>query len=275
VSRPTKLPGYAPTLMAYHRAFAEELRAAVAGLPLRPGDRVLDLACGDGVYSRWLAEPIGESGTVLAVDRSPAFLELAKQGMDGDSLADRVGFARADLQRLPIADNTFDLVWCAQSLYSLPDPVEALRRMERAVRPGGIVAVLENDEFHHVLLPWPVEVELALRRAELAALIERSDQPRKFYIGRHLRRVFRAAGLVDGRHRTWTIDRQAPLGPDDRAFFEGYLQDLRQKAEPHLEPEIRDEFVRLADPDSDAYLLDSPDLTVTCLNHLAWCVKPG
>jgi hypothetical protein len=33
--------------------------------------------------------------------------------------------------------------------------------------------------------------------------------------------------------------------------------------------------VRLADPDSDAYLLDSPDLTVTCLNHLAWCVKPG
>jgi SAM-dependent methyltransferase len=177
------------------------------------------------------------------------------------------------LQHLPIPDNAFDLVWCAQSLYSLPDPVEALRCMERAARPGGLVAVLENDEFHHVLLPWPVEVELALRRAELAALIEHSDKPRKFYVGRHLRRVFRAAGLVDCRHRTWTIDRQAPLGPDDRAFFEGYLQDLRRKAEPHLEPEVRDQFVRLADPDSNAYLLDSPDFTATCLNHIAWSAK--
>ena len=147
--------------------------------------------------------------------------------------------------------------------------------MERAARPGGIVAVLENDEFHHVLLPWPVEVELALRHAELAALIERSDKPRKFYIGRHLRRVFRAAGLVDCRHRTWTIDRQAPLGPDDRAYFEGYLEDLRRKVEPHLEPRFRDEFLRLADPDSDAYFLDSPDFSVTCLDRIAWCVKPG
>jgi ubiquinone/menaquinone biosynthesis C-methylase UbiE len=274
VSRPTKLPGYAPTLLAYHRAFAEELRATVAALPIRPGDRVLDLACGDGVYSRWLAERVGESGSVLGVDLSPAFLELARQDLDGDPLADRVELARGDLHHLPIPDDAFDLVWCAQSLYSLPDPVEALRRMGRAARPGGIVAVLENDEFHHVLLPWPVEVELALRHAELSALIKLSDKPRKFYVGRHLRRVFQAAGLVDCRHRTWTIDRQAPLGHDARAFFEGYLKDLRQKVEPHLVPEIRDEFVRLADPDSDAYLLDSPDFTVTCLNHIAWCVKP-
>ena len=212
---------------------------------------------------------------MLAVDLSPAFLELARSKVLEGDLADRVD-VRPGRPAAP-ADHRGRLRpgLVRQSLYSLPDPVDALRRMERAARPGGIVAVFENDEFHHVLLPWPVEVELALRHAELAALIERSDQPRKFYIGRHLRRVFRAAGLVDGRHRTWTIDRQAPLGPDDRAFFEGYLQDLRQKVEPHLEPEIRDEFARLADPESDAYLLDSPDFTVTCLNHLAWCVKPG
>ncbi len=274
MSHANKLPGYAPTLMAYHRALAQELRGAVAGLPLRPGDRVLDLACGDGVYSRWLAERIGESGRVLSVNISPAFLDLARQGLDGDPPADRVGLVRADLEHLPIPDDSFDLVWCAQSLYSLPDPVNALRRMERAARPGGIVAVLENDELHHVLLPWPVEVEVAIRGAELAALAEKSDKPQKFYVGRHLRRVFRAAGLAECRHRTWTIDRQAPLGPDDRAYLSGYLEDLRKKIRPHLEPEVRDEFERLADPDSDAYLLDGPDFTATFLNHTAWCVKP-
>ena len=211
---------------------------------------------------------------MIAVDRSPAFLELARRGRVGDDPTDRVGFVQADLQHLPIPKGVFDLVWCAQSLYSLPDPVDALRRMEQAARPGGLVAVLENDEFHHVLLPWPVEVELGLRHAELAALSESSNKPRKFYVGRHLLRVFRAAGLADCQHRTWTIDRQAPLSPDERDYFAGYLKDLGQKVGPYLEPEIRDEFERLTHPDSDAYLLDNPDFHVTCLNHIAWCVKP-
>jgi ubiquinone/menaquinone biosynthesis C-methylase UbiE len=261
--------------MAYHRAFERELRELIAGLPLQPDDHVLDLACGDGVYAHWLAERLGPGGRVLAVDLSPAFLELARREIPSGDLADRVTFARADLRHLPIPEGAFDLVWCAQSLYSLPDPVDALRRMGRAARPGGIVAVFENDEFHHVLLPWPVEVELALRHAELIALMEISEKPRKFYVGRHLRPIFRAAGLADCRHRTWTIDRQAPLGPDDRAYFDGYLADLREKAAPHLAGEIAEEFERLVDPASPDYLLGDPDFTVTCLNHLAWSVKPG
>jgi SAM-dependent methyltransferase len=273
--RADKLPRYAPTLRAYHRAFEHELRELIAGLPIRANDRVLDLACGDGIYAHWLAERLGEGGHVLAVDLSPAFLELARREVPGGALADRVTFAMADLRHLPIPEGSFDLVWCAQSLYSLPDPVDTLRRMERVARPGGVVAVFENDEFHHVLLPWPVEVELALRRAELMALMEISDKPRKFYVGRRLCPIFCAAGLPGCRHRTWTIDRQAPLAPDDREYFAGYLADLREKAAPHLSGEIRDEFERLVDPGSPDYLLDDPDFTVTCLNHLAWSVKPG
>ena len=184
-------------------------------------------------------------------------------------------FARADLRHLPIPEDSFDLVWCAQSLYSLPDPVDALRRMERAARPGGVVAVFENDEFHHVLLPWPVEVELALRQAELAALNELSKKPREV-----LRRPAPPPGLPRrraGRLPAPDLDHRPPGAPrpDDRAYFAGYLADLRKKASPHLSGEIRDEFERLVDPDSPAYLLDSPDFTVTCLNHVAWSVKPG
>ena len=266
------LPDYAATLSAYHRAFARELHALIEGLPIRPGDRVLDLACGDGVYARWLAE---RGAHVLAVDILPAFLDLARREVEAASLSHRVTFARADLDHLPIPDDPFDLVWCAQSLYSLPDPVEALRKMEQVARPGGVVAVFENDEFHHVLLPWPVEVELALRRAEMLALVELSAKPRKFYVGRDLRPTFRAAGLANCQHRTWTIDRQAPLGPDDREYLAGYLADLREKASSRLSGAIAREFDRLVEPGSPGYMLDDPDLAVTFLNHLAWSVKEG
>jgi ubiquinone/menaquinone biosynthesis C-methylase UbiE len=272
VAGATKLPDYAPALMAHHEAFESDLRAIVASLPLGTGHRVLDIACGDGVYSRWLAE---RGSRVVALDRSRAFLDLAQRQMPPDVRADRVRLVRGDMKHLPFPDDCFDLVWCAQSLYSLPDPVDALRQMRRMARPGTFVAVLENDEFHHVLLPWPIEVELALRHAELVSHIERSDKPRKFYVGRQLLQIFHSAGLTECNLLSWTIDRQAPLRPKDREFFAMYLQDLRKRVKPHLAPSILDAFEPLVDPDSASYLPDSPDFAAVCINYLAWGIKPA
>ena len=209
------LPSYAPLLISQHRAFEQEFRAIVASLPLRSDDRVLDLACGDGAFSRWFAEAELD---VLAVDVSREFLEFARGEVRRGPHPDRVHLIQADFRRLPFDDEYFDLVWCAQSLYSLPDPLEAVRVMRRKTKPGGIVGVIENDEFHHVLLPWPIEIELGLSCAELVAHVERSRKPRKFYVGRQLRGLFQTAGLTNCRVRSWTFDCQAPLEPHSRVF---------------------------------------------------------
>jgi SAM-dependent methyltransferase len=269
--RAHRLPDYAETMALYHRAYARELRAVVDALPLRVGDRVLDLACGDGAYSGWLARRVGPSGLVAAVDLSRAFLNLARSATEGEG----VHLVTAAGQRLPFADGSFDLVWCAQSLYSLPDPVEAVRWMTRAVRPGGTVAVLENDTLHHILLPWPIEVELAVRAAELRGFAEESDRPWKFYVGRQLRDVFDRAGLECYRHRTLATNRHAPLEPDERGFFSLFLQNLRHRARPHLTDPVRTRFDRLVDPGSEDYILDQPGLTVTCIDHVVSGVRPG
>jgi ubiquinone/menaquinone biosynthesis C-methylase UbiE len=267
----TALPAYAPLLLSQHRAFEPEFREIVAALPVRPGDFVLDLACGDGAYTRWLAE----AGTnVIAVDLSREFLEVAQGDIRPEFTGDRVRFVRSDFRRLPFGDDHFDFVWCAQSLYSLPDPLEALKIMRRKTKPGGFVGVIENDEYHHVILPWPIEIELALCRAELVAHIERSHSPRKFYVGRQLLKLFHAAGLSACRQQTWTFDRQAPLEPSVRAYFERHLRDLRELTRPHLSPEVVDEFERLACPESDSYLLDSPYFAATCLNYVICGMKP-
>lgn len=264
------LPDYAPMLSDYHRAHAPELRAMVASLPIREGDRVLELATGDGVYAHWLAERVGPSGSVTALDVSPAFLELAR-GKGDDR---RLNFVEAAAEAMPFDDDTFDLVWCAQSLYSLHDPVESVRRMARVVRPGGVVAVLENDSLHHVLLPWPVEIELAVRAAELVGFAEESDRPRKYYVGRQLCEVFRQAGLTSCRRRTWATDRQAPLSPDEAGFLAKYLDDLRGRVRTRLDPKLAAQAEAILDPRSDSYLLNRPDFTVTCLDHVVCGTKP-
>lgn len=260
------LPGYASLLINQHWAFESEFQAIVASLLFRPAYQVLDLARGDGAVSRWLAE----AGTsVVALDLSAAFLALAQREIGPELISHHVRFVRAPLQRIPLCDDGFDLVWCARSLYSLPDPLDALRKMREKTSPGGYVAVLENDQFHHVLLPWPVEIELALREAELLAHVEQSSKPRKFYVGRQLLELSHAAGLIDCRLQTWIFDRQAPLGPSERAFSACFLRDLHERTKPRLGPQVFHTFARLACPDPSDYLLDSPHFAATCINCVA------
>jgi ubiquinone/menaquinone biosynthesis C-methylase UbiE len=262
-------------MAAYHRAFPPELIEIIKGLPIHRGDAVLDFACGDGSYALWLARRVGEAGKVIALDVSPAFLEVARRKVARrPELARRVRFVQGEVGRFPLRDGAVDLAWCAQSLYSLPDPIGAVCRMAHTVRPGGYVSVFENDELHHVLLPWPVEIELALRRAELEAFVAGSDEPRKFYIGRQLLHAFREAGLAEVRARSVAFTRQVPLDPAARRFFTGYLVDLRERAGPHLESSLRGLLDRMTDPASDQFLLDGPDLSVACVNHVAIGVRP-
>src|SRR5687768_7249725 len=113
-------------LAAYHRAYCVELREMLAALPLRISDRVIDLACGDGAYASWLAERVGEAGAVTAVDISGGWLRFARQSLAACPHQHRITLCEADVQRLPFPDDGFDLAWCAQSLYSLPNALTAL-----------------------------------------------------------------------------------------------------------------------------------------------------
>jgi ubiquinone/menaquinone biosynthesis C-methylase UbiE len=266
------LPGYEPMLSAYHRAFAAELRGVVDSLPIAEGSTVLDMACGDGAYTPWLARRAGPAGRVVAVDAAPAYLEVARRHSEG--LARNVDFLRAPIDALPFRKGAFDFCWCAQSLYSLPDPVDALRCMSRVTRSGGVVAVLESDTLHHVILPWPVDVELSVRAAEFRVLAGQFGDPRKFYVGRNLRSVFRKAGLEDVVVRTIACDRASPLGPREREFLAEHLKELSDRVAQVLDDETRRRFGTLTDPESSEFLLDDPDLTSTCIDQVAWGRRP-
>jgi SAM-dependent methyltransferase len=269
----TDLPDYAPMLAAYHRAHAAELRVMVDNLPLRPGDNVLDMACGDGAYTVLLAEKVGSGGSVVGTDLSASYLELARAYADQSAVAEHICFQIGDIASLPFDDNTFDLIWCAQSMYSLPDPLGALRELRRVVRPGGTVAVFENDTLHQMLLPWPAELELAVRQAQLRSLATRSPAASKFFIGRGLRSTFAAAGLNNSIVTPYTSIRHAPLSVDERTYLAWYFADLGAHAQTYLQPDARAWFERLLDPTSAEYLLDQPDFYVIYINIVACGVK--
>jgi SAM-dependent methyltransferase len=266
-------PPYAPMLAAYHRAHAAEFRTIIATLPLAARDQVLDLACGDGAHAAWLAERL-DGGRVVGVDISPGYLRLARERMAAPEAANGlsavpVDFCAGAVEALPFADGRLDLAWCAHSLYTLPDPLAALGELRRVVRPGGHVAVLEQDTLHRFMLPWPADLELALLQAQLAGLRRRPNGPDKYFAGRRLAALLEDAGLVTRSVTPFCCVRRAPLDADERCYLDGLLDDLRQKASPYLAPADRERFEILADPRSHHYLPDRPDFHVTYLDVLA------
>ena len=264
---------YASTLNDLHTAFAIELRAMVNALPLPLASRVLDAPCGDGFYARALAHKIGRDGSVVALDSSEEYLEgcRAIPAEVGDAAID---YQAGDMYALPFADQTFDLVWCAQSMISLKEPVAALKELYRVVRPGGVVAVLENDEHHHVILPWPVEMEPALLQALPAASNARYGKASTLFASRYLRRMIRSAGLKPLQKRTITADRHAPFDTATQSFLESHLASLRSFVEPYLEPPTaRNTFLALTDPEASSYLLNREDLEFTWMGAVHFGVR--
>ena len=269
------LPEYDKQLSDFHRSFEHELQTIVNELPLSPNMHVLDLACGDGFYTRRIADRLGPGGAITGVDINRAYLFEAGEEASCQSGRTKIDFIAASFDRLPFRDGTFDLVWCAQSLFTLPDPVAAIRHMVRVVRPGGIIAVLENDTLHEVCLPWPVYLELPLRAAELRFFLEESQNSSKYYVGRRLPKVLAEAGLEPLGLTTHAFDRQAPLGEAEKALLQGYLKTVVARVSPYLELELLQELHQLVDPGSPTNMLEQPQLTITWLNVLALGRKPG
>jgi ubiquinone/menaquinone biosynthesis C-methylase UbiE len=274
LTREGSFPEYDNQLSAFHTAFERELQAIVDELPLSSEMRVLDLACGDGFYTRRIAERLGVGGSITGADINLAYLSEAGEEASHQSGRAKIDFVAASFDRLPFSDDTFDLVWCAQSLYTLPDPVVAIGHMARVLRPGGLIAVLENDTLHQVLLPWPIRLELPLRAAELRSFLERSRNSSKYYLGRRLPAILAAAELEPLRMTTHAFDRQSPLGEAEQELLQSYLDELAERVAPYLDAALLEEFRQLVEPGSPQHLLHLPHLTMTWLNVLAVGRKP-
>jgi ubiquinone/menaquinone biosynthesis C-methylase UbiE len=107
---------------------------------LQPGERVLDVACGTGLITFRAAAAVGPRGFVAGSDISMGMIDEASAIAAHRGVAN-VSFERVDAESLDFPDNHFDVALCSLGLMYVSEPVTALRRMHRPLRPGGRAAV--------------------------------------------------------------------------------------------------------------------------------------
>jgi len=121
-------------------------RDATARRVVRPGDYVLDAACGTGDLA--LADLRAGASRVVGVDFSERMLELAQRK------SNEVEWIQGDLCRLPFPDGTFQAVTIGFGLRNVSDRAGALRELGRVLAPGGRLGILEITKARGPLAPF-------------------------------------------------------------------------------------------------------------------------
>ncbi len=117
----------------------------VAALGLEPGDQVADLGSGGGYFTFPMAEVVGKTGQVYAVDVDESLLAyIAKQSKKRGLSQIETVLAPKDGLGLP--DASVDLIFLSNVFHHLPDPANYFRRARPILRPGGRVAVIDFSE---------------------------------------------------------------------------------------------------------------------------------
>jgi len=119
--------------------FAEWAQPVCDAAEIKPGDRVIDIACGTGVAAREALRHAGAPGKLTGIDRNSGMLAVARQR------APQIDWREGRAEALPFDDDSFDAALCQFGLMFFENKALALREMRRVLRRDGRAAVAVWD----------------------------------------------------------------------------------------------------------------------------------
>jgi SAM-dependent methyltransferase len=241
--------------------------AALADAPIRT---ILDLGAGTGTGTFGLLQHF-QHARAIAVDASDDMLTHLAIEAERLGLGNRVTTMVADLdQRVPDVEPV-DLAWAAASLHHLADPDRTLAAAATAIRPGGLLAVVELDTFPR-FVPDPTPGGRAERRAHELMSADRSrDMPA---MGSDWGARLAAAGLVVEQHRAISADLASPVPEAARRLAAVSLRRIRDAVGDRLQDGELQAYDALLDGGADDVRHRS-DLRVSAERWLWIARRPG
>lgn len=110
---------------------------------LKSGQKVLDLAGGTGDLAMKMAAMVGPAGQIVLSDINGSMLRRGRERLIDQGIAGNIEYIQANAECLPFKDDTFDCITIAFGLRNVTDKEKALRSMNRVLKQGGRLLVLE------------------------------------------------------------------------------------------------------------------------------------
>ncbi len=189
---------------------------------IRPGERVIDLGCGPGGVLHLLGKRVGPRGSVLGLERSRHFVDLARRFVNDHAMT-QVEVREGDAYDTGLPRASFDGAHMRLVLVNVPEPERIVREMVSLVRPGGWVASFEADFVGHICDPPLAAWDRLLDAYKAYTAAQRID----LFIGRRTHRLFAAAGVRD--IHVDAVMHVYPAGHDRRPILHDFIDNVRDK----------------------------------------------
>ena len=248
--------------------------AVFPALPVREGDRVLDVGCGFGDTAIKLARLVGPKGDVVGIDCCDAFLDYARNDAEEKSIAN-ISFQRGDAEiALPV--NEYDFVFARFGTMFFTNPVAAMRNMRLALKPGGtMVHIVWRDRVDN---PWlSTAKDVVLKFLPPPGEDAQTCGPGPFSMANEemVRGMMRAAGyeeiefrrvdaqVIVGNDVQDAIDFQLALGPAGEVFREAGEEGEDKRAE--IESALS-EAINAQRRSAEGIVMDSSSWVISAIN---------
>jgi SAM-dependent methyltransferase len=211
-------------------------RRHIQEIGIGPGDKALEVGCGNGSISAWLANQVAPGGRVVGFD-----LDLSLVAAHAPDLEFREG----DILSGPVDPGGFDLVTARAILHHLADPEQAIANLLAGLAPGGAILLIEPD-----FLPVSVAVPPAIKEFWDGWLAWSREQGIDYHVGRSLAPRLAELGLeqIEGAAETAVYNGGSPWAE----YWTDTVTELRGSllGSGHLDDRLIDAFLaRCADPD--------------------------
>ena len=194
-------------------------------LNIKPGQKIVDIGCGPGDFTRQLARFSKQKATILGIDSNEKSIRAATTDTKKARLSQCVSYELGDVYKIPLENGYADLTCCRTLLMHLTEPLKAVKEMARVTRTGGSVVVLEGGKMGAFYDSNDEEYSMLAERAYEAWINGiRKVEGKEFKIGEKLPGIFQKAGLSEIKAE---IQADAWLHSDPRRRLSDVKAELR------------------------------------------------
>ncbi len=258
-------------LLLHHRVKLLDRQEILRKLDIQPGDRVLDLGCGPGLWTQLLADAVGPSGRIVGIDFDSYLLAHAGKITRESHPGHDISFRQMDFSDVGTLDEIFDVVFFSNCFCYLSNPSTIVEGMTRVTRPGSRVIGRNWDGEPFLLYPMDVGL-LSLVQHHLVQATENHTEGAYFdhYFGRKMPGLFRRQDFRHVTCDTHVIQRFGPADSDLAAYIRTNGEWMGDKIADRVDKEALAEWYAHFDPDdprcvyrSDAFYFCMIEMAVT------------
>ncbi len=163
------------------------------------GMKVLDLACGPGITSTYIAQLV-DTGTVLGLDLNPDFITLANQYKETYQI-NNVYFQEGDAYQLNLPQKDYDFTYARFLFQHLEHPQNIMTNVWQHLKKDGTFCIMDIDDTWLTIYPTPPSFETLKQQAADAQKVKGGDR----FVGRKLAYYMKKAGFEDVQTTVLTV----------------------------------------------------------------------